>query len=125
MTQKYKLWISLECVDDEKDIYRDEDIEPIGSEFKNKTDAQQAMQLVVEAAEKAIGSTKKHFTVIGFWQDTHQRFMDYVKAPTADEAERKILSNEKLHGLGIVAVIEGYHLAWESNTLVQFAGDVE
>lgn len=51
------------------------------------------------------------YTVIGFFEDTEQRFMDFVQASSADEAEDKAVKQNTEGDLVIVGVIKGHHSA--------------
>ena len=48
------------------------------------------------------------FTIIGFWNDTLQRFAEHVKASDAGKAEEKCL--EMHPGVSICGVIQGSHM---------------
>jgi len=54
------------------------------------------------------------YTVIGFWTDTGQKFMDHVTAKSGDEAERLTMM-QYTSTLTITGVIEGHHHAAETN----------
>ena len=53
------------------------------------------------------------FTVIGFWPDTGQKFMDCVYATSGDNAAQKI--THQLPGLFVAGVIRGDHQAADTN----------
>jgi len=63
----------------------------------------------------------KTFTVIGFWRDTQQRFMDSVVAKDGDEAERNVGGSNP--GLTIVGSIIGNHKAADTESYIQEFGE--
>lgn len=63
----------------------------------------------------------KMYTVIGFWRNTQQRFMESIKAKDADEAERNIGGNNP--GITIVGSVLGDHVAADRETYIQEFGE--
>jgi len=53
----------------------------------------------------------QEFTVIGFWEDTGQRFADFIRAESADQAEGLVADKQgpETSAPIVVAVIKGYH----------------
>ena len=60
---------------------------------------------------------KRHFTVIGFWADTMQRFADSFMASSPDEAEEMCLS--QCDGVSVCGVVDGKHRCMDSHTYVR------
>lgn len=59
----------------------------------------------------------QEFTVLGFWEDTGQRFADFIRAENADQAEKMV--KVRIAGTSnpmAVAVIKGYHKPQETAT---------
>ena len=59
----------------------------------------------------------KMFTVIGYWEDSHQRFMDSTVAKDAADAEKII--GRLNDGLIIVASIVGDHKAADNKVYIE------
>ena len=60
---------------------------------------------------------QRHFTVIGFWDDTMQRFADSFRASTPDEAEEMCFRQHE--GVSVCGVIEGKHNCLDSHAYVR------
>jgi len=73
----------------------------------------------VHAHESVEVETMQEFTVIGFWEDTGQRFSYFIKAEGADQAEELVKAKfADSSDLKVVAVIEGYHKPKETATRI-------
>jgi hypothetical protein len=57
-----------------------------------------------------------HFTVIGFWPDTMQRFADSYMAMDSGEAEKMCLRLND--GVSVCGVIKGKHACVDTHTYV-------
>jgi hypothetical protein len=58
---------------------------------------------------------KQHYTVVGIWSDTGQRYANWFAGDDADDAES--ICSEQNPGLLICAVIRGIHEAAESRSV--------
>ncbi len=60
---------------------------------------------------------KKWFTVVGFWPDSRQRFLEAVLAPTGKAAEQAM--GDKYPGLTVTGVITGLKRACDNEIYVK------
>jgi hypothetical protein len=65
-------------------------------------------------------SGNKKYTVIGYYLDNNQPFMDWVEARDPKSAVRKARKFRSDHALGIVEVIKGNHKGCLSNETVLY-----
>lgn len=71
-----------------------------------------------------VDTGKNCYTVIGFWSDTNQRFMDHIEATSGDEAERVVVEKyDTLCGCSLVitGTIVGCHDAADTKTHIKEA----